>query len=59
MSRVGRKPIEIPQQVTVEVKDGQVVVTGPKGSLSLKIRPEIKVALKENQVVVSPMTTNG
>ncbi len=53
MSRVGRKPIEIPQQVTVEVKNGQVVVAGPKGSLSLKIRPEIEVSLKENQVIVS------
>jgi len=53
MSRVGRKPIEIHEQVTVEVKNGQVVVAGPKGSLSLKIRPEIEVSLKENQVVVS------
>jgi len=52
MSRVGRKPIEIPEQVTVEVKNGGVGVTGPKGSLSLKIRPEIKVLVKENKIFV-------
>jgi large subunit ribosomal protein L6 len=53
MSRVGKQPIKIPREVTVEVKDGEVTVTGPKGSLSLKIRPEVKVDIRENQIFVS------
>ena len=52
MSRIGKKPIEIPQGVTVEIKDGGVVVGGPKGSLSLKIRPEVEVLIEEGQVLV-------
>ena len=53
MSKIGKKPIEILDQVTVEIKNGQIFVAGPKGSLNLKIRPEIKVFIKGNQVFVS------
>ncbi len=34
MSRIGKKPIVLPQAVKVELKDGIVSVKGPKGSLS-------------------------
>lgn len=33
MSRIGKKPIEMPKGVKLEIKDGEVVVTGPKGTL--------------------------
>ena len=56
MSRIGRQPIKIPEGVTVEIKDRQVEVVGPKGSLVQAIRPEIKVEIKNNQVVVSRKT---
>ncbi len=39
MSRIGRKPIELPTGVTVTEKDGVVRVTGPKGSLSMSLSP--------------------
>jgi len=48
MSKVGAKPILIPAAVEVKVDPGLVMVKGPKGGLSLKLRPEIKIALKEN-----------
>lgn len=51
MSRIGKLPIEIPEGVTVEVKDGTVGVKGPKGELSEKIHPQIKVEIKENQII--------
>lgn len=53
MSRIGRKPILIPEQVKVEVKEGEVRVEGPKGKLQMKVHPRIEVGLKENFVVVN------
>lgn len=53
MSRVGRQPISIPEGVTIKIKDGQVIVAGPKGELVQEVRPEIKVQLKNNQILVS------
>ncbi len=47
MSRIGKKPIEIPEGVTVNIKDREVVVEGPKGKLERKIRPEISIAEKD------------
>ncbi|MGB9911409.1 MAG: 50S ribosomal protein L6 [Microgenomates group bacterium] len=52
MSRIGRKPILIPEGVTVEITNGQVLVKGPKGELPIKIRPEIKVEKEENKLIV-------
>ena len=54
ISKIGKKPIEIPESITVQVKDGKVEVSGPKDSLSQDIPLEIKVELKENQIRVSP-----
>lgn len=52
MSRVGNTPIIIPAEVTIE-KDGQkLIVNGPKGNLSLKVVPEIKVEIEDNKIIV-------
>lgn len=53
MSRIGKKPISIPEKVTVEIKAGVVKVVGPKGELKQDLRPEIKVEIKNDQVLVS------
>ncbi|MBL7776519.1 MAG: 50S ribosomal protein L6, partial [Saprospiraceae bacterium] len=46
MSRIGKQPIPLPAKVEVSVaSDNTVVVKGPKGSLSRKIDPDIKVAV--------------
>ena len=52
MSRIGKKPIQIPEGVTVEVKNGAVVVAGPKGSLTVNFRPEIEVLVEKKQILV-------
>ena len=50
MSRIGKLPIHIPAGVTVAFQDGVVSVKGPKGSLSQKIDPSVKVSI-ENGVI--------
>jgi len=54
MSRVGKKPIEIPENVQVTVEGRKVTVKGPKGELSREIRPEIKAEVKDGEVIVTP-----
>lgn len=53
MSRVGRKPIDIPANTQVEIKDGTIIVKGAKGELSRTFHPRMKVEIKENQIKVS------
>jgi large subunit ribosomal protein L6 len=47
MSRIGRKPIAIPNGVTVEVETGLVSVKGPKGELSQTVSREMKITQNE------------
>ncbi|WP_420148818.1 50S ribosomal protein L6 [Spirosoma sp.] len=57
MSRIGKKPIALPNNVTLSV-DAQNVVTvkGPKGTLTQSIDPDISVAVEEGQIQVSRPT---
>jgi len=54
VSRIGKKPILIPEKVEVEVEDNQVIVKGPSGFLSCVVRPEIKIEVKEGKIFASP-----
>jgi len=58
MSRVGKKPIAIPNGTSVDVKDKDIKVSGPKGSLTLKLPQEIKATVKENDIIVE-LTDQG
>ena len=53
MSRIGNKPIEIPQGVTVTVDGQKVTVKGPKGTLERVVTEPIKVEVKDNEVKVT------
>ena len=53
MSRLGKKPIEIVAGASTVITGSHVEVKGPKGTLTLDIRPEIKAVVKDSQVVVS------
>ena len=53
MSRIGRLPIDIPADVTIEVAGQDVAVKGPKGELSLTVASPIEVKVEEGQVVVT------
>jgi large subunit ribosomal protein L6 len=52
MSRVAKKPVDLPAGVTVAVADGKVTVKGAKGSLTLPIARGLAVAQEEKRVVV-------
>lgn len=54
MSRIGKKPILIPEGVEVNIEDNKVTVKGPKGELQEEVRPEIKVEEKEGKIFISP-----
>ena len=54
MSRIGKKPINIPSGVEIKLQDGIITVKGSKGELSREVRPEINVEIKENEVIVTP-----
>ncbi|MBU0597324.1 50S ribosomal protein L6 [Patescibacteria group bacterium] len=52
MSRIGKRIIEIPQGVTVEVKDGLIVVKGPKGELKRVLNPLVTIIINNNEISV-------
>jgi len=53
MSRIGKKPIEVPKNVKVAVANGEVKVEGPKGKLSFKPHALVKVSLEGSSLVVT------
>ena len=53
MSRIGKKPIDIPQGVEVKIDGQKVTAKGPLGEESVNVRSEIKVEVKDNQVVLT------
>ena len=53
MSRIGKKPIEIPAGVKVSVSGETVAVEGKGGKLSIALPPHVAVEVKDNQVLVS------
>ena len=54
MSRVGKKPIEVPADVTVTIgKNNEVTVKGPKGELTRTFNADIKIEKEENVVTLT------
>ncbi len=58
MSRIGRKPVEIPSGVEVKIDGLNIKVKGPKGSLEFTCHPDMKVSMVENTVVVERPSNN-
>src|SRR5215203_6015288 len=59
MSRIGRKPIEIPDGVEIDVKPGAVTVKGPRGELNQPVNRDMKVAIDDGTLTVSRPTNRG
>jgi large subunit ribosomal protein L6 len=58
MSRIGKKPVPIPDKVNVTYGNGQLKVKGPKGELSRVINPEVDLEVRDGVVhVVSSSDT--
>ena len=53
MSRIGRKPINIPAGVEVKVDGSCVTVKGPKGTLTQKFQPSMNIAVEGAEIVVT------
>ena len=54
MSKIGKKPIKIPDGVTIAVDGQEVKVKGPKGELSLKLPKEIELKSDGKELLVLP-----
>jgi large subunit ribosomal protein L6 len=59
MSRIGRKPIEVPEGVTVDAQPGVVTVKGPKGELSQSVSRDMKVVQENGTLHVERPTDRG
>ena len=54
MSRIGMKPIPIPQGVDVELSGRRVTVSGEKGRLEMMLVEEVVAKLEEGEIIVAP-----
>ena len=53
MSRIGKKPIEIPTGVTITINGDVVTVKGPKGELTRSFNSDIEIKVEENVINLS------
>lgn len=52
MSRIGKQPIQVPDNVDLKLDKDLIVVKGPKGELSQKLHPDIEVEIKDKEIIV-------
>lgn len=55
MSRIGKKPVAIPEGVTANLEGNTVTAKGPKGELSFVVNEQVLVKLEEGAVTVTPV----
>lgn len=53
MSRIGKKPIQIPKGVTIDLKDDLLKIKGPKGELERTIHPKVSLQIDDGQILIS------
>ncbi|MGM0884360.1 MAG: 50S ribosomal protein L6 [Bacillota bacterium] len=58
MSRIGRKAIQVPNGVSINLDNTVITVKGPKGTLSREIHKDMKVNVTENEIVVERPSDN-
>lgn len=58
MSRIGKQPIEIPDQVTIKIDAKLIVIKGPKGELKLEIPGKVIVEQEDNTLSVKVKDTS-
>jgi large subunit ribosomal protein L6 len=55
MSRIGKKPVDLPSGVTATLDDGLLAVKGPKGTLSLQVADEVKYDVQDGAISIQPV----
>lgn len=58
MSRIGRKPIQVPGGVTINLENSVITVKGPKGTLSRQLHNDMKVVVGENEITIERPSDN-
>ncbi len=53
MSRIGKKPVAIPEKVSVQINGTKVAVKGPKGELVYEFNSEAQIAMEGKEIIVS------
>jgi large subunit ribosomal protein L6 len=59
MSRIGKRPIDVPAGVTVSVDSGRVTVSGPKGELAQVVPSRMEIAQEDGTILVTRPTERG
>jgi large subunit ribosomal protein L6 len=59
VSRIGRKPIEVPGGVSVSLSPGRVMVNGPLGELSQLVPARMKIEQSDGDILVTRPTDRG
>jgi large subunit ribosomal protein L6 len=59
MSRIGKKPIELPAGVSVSIDPGRVMVNGPLGELTQQVPQRMQIEQEDGQIVVTRPTERG
>ena len=59
MSRIGKRPIELPTSVNVAIAPGRVQVNGPLGELTQVVPSRMKIEQREGEIVVERPTERG
>src|SRR5687767_3002639 len=59
MSRIGKKPIPVPDKVKVDVQGNSIVVTGPKGTVTNPIPPGITFERKDKELIAVRRDDSG
>src|SRR5216683_6542173 len=59
MSRIGRKPIEVPAGVSISIDPGRVMVNGPLGDLQQQVSPRMKITHGDGAITVERPTERG
>jgi large subunit ribosomal protein L6 len=58
MSRIGKKPIALPEGVDISIVDQVITVKGPKGTLSRKLHKDVNVSVAEQELLVERPSDN-
>src|SRR5436853_6850399 len=59
MSRIGKRPIEVPAGVLVSVDTGRVIVSGPKGELRQEVPQRMRIAQEDGTITITRPTERG
>lgn len=53
MSRIGKKSVQIPEGVAMQINDSQITISGPKGSISIALKKGIEIKTDNNEIFVT------